>query len=64
MKTKSTSQDLIDITFQIAGAVRDNPDCWDTHEECMVWVADQLNKCGYTTIQVGASWGMLTDIQE
>ena len=65
---RSKEQQLIDIMFQVAqhSAVyfcNETPDWKDyyrnTQEKHMEWVADQLRQCGFDTVPMGSSWGVL-----
>lgn len=54
-------QKLIDICFSIAFQIQSNRKYFDTisPEETMEWVAKQLEGCGFKTVPMGASWGIL-----
>ena len=56
-------QKLVDSCYQIADTVRRHPDYFGemSTEEVAAWVSKQLDDCGFKTIPIGASWGMLTD---
>jgi hypothetical protein len=56
-------QQLIDITFQIALTVWKHSDWFEskTKEEVCSWVSKQLKECGFNTIPIGSSWGVLVD---
>lgn len=64
--SKSSEQKLIDICFQI-GIVISDP-TYNMHEKTTEqraeWIADQLRQCGYPTIPIGASWGVLQPKEE
>ena len=60
-------QKLIDIVFSIAQAsylMRRTPEEQSDYyksirDEHMEWVAKQLELCGFPTVQMGSSWGVL-----
>lgn len=57
----NNTQKLIDIVFEIALTMKENTD-WvkdSTNEEIAQWVSKQLLSCGYQTVPMGASWGIL-----
>lgn len=62
-----SEQKLIGIMFEIAQASymmdREPPVVKEYYnekrDEHMKWVADQLRMCGFETIPVGSSWGVL-----
>ena len=57
----NNTQKLIDIVFEIALTMKENTD-WvkdATNEEIAQWVSKQLSSCGYHTVPMGASWGIL-----
>lgn len=60
MNDKVEKQKLIDIAFQLAAVSADH---WHgkSREEHMAWVADQLRACGFDTVPMGASWGVLKE---
>jgi hypothetical protein len=53
-------QHLIDIMFEIVMTLREHPHMLEDREKLAEWVADQLRKCGYPTVPMGMSWGVLT----
>tara|TARA_R110000851_G_scaffold209517_2_gene361947 strand:- start:7436 stop:7621 length:186 start_codon:yes stop_codon:yes gene_type:complete len=58
---KNKTQKLIDIVFEVALTMKENND-WvqnATNGEIVEWVSKQLSSCGYNTIPMGASWGIL-----
>lgn len=58
---KTREQELVDITFSIALAMRNNQD-WvkdKSQEEVAEWVAATLRGCGFDTQPIGLSWGIL-----
>lgn len=61
---RSSEQQLIDIMFQVAYTIHDNPATFEEMEvpQLMEWVAKQLRGCGFETTPMGASWGVLTKI--
>lgn len=66
MINRSNEQKLIDIMFEIALTMHD-PKYRKTfnklsREEVAQWVVDQLNGCGFKTVPVGSSWGVLVEI--
>jgi hypothetical protein len=57
----SNTQKLIDIAFEIALTMKQNID-WvekSTDEDITQWVSKQLSECGYQTIPLGISYGIL-----
>lgn len=56
-------QKLIDICFEIAMTIHSNPDFVNqtTQEQLAEWVRRQLEICGFKTIPIGASWGVLDE---
>jgi hypothetical protein len=54
----SREQTLVDIMFQIAMVSAEHMH-GKSSEEIATWVADQLRQCGFDTVPVGASWGVL-----
>jgi hypothetical protein len=57
----SNTQKLIDIAFEIALTMKQNIE-WvekSSDEEIAQWVSKQLSQCGYQTIPLGASYGIL-----
>ena len=57
----SNTQKLVDIAFEIALTMKQNIH-WvekSSDEEIAQWVSKQLSKCGYQTIPLGASHGIL-----
>lgn len=57
----SNTQKLIDIAFEIALTMKKNRD-WvekSTDEDILKWVSKQLLDCGYQTVPLGASYGIL-----
>lgn len=54
---RSPEQKLIDIMFSVALTSAEYK--WKNREEHMEWVARQLKECGFPTIQMGSSWGVL-----
>jgi hypothetical protein len=53
-------QKLIDIMYQIA-MVSAEYNHGKSNEEIAKWVTDQLYACGFATMPVGSSWGILID---
>ena len=65
MRHKSKQQELVDIMFQIALAVKDSSILQkSSNEEVCEWIADQLKECGFDTTPVGLSWGVLKKDKE
>ena len=59
---KSNEQKLIDIMFQIALTIHN--DIWflnKNNEEVCEWIRNQLKKCGFETMPLGSSWGVLKE---
>lgn len=53
-------QHLIDIMFEVAMSVQNNP--WflgKSQEEVAEWLRGQLKECGFETEPRGASWAVL-----
>lgn len=64
---RSESQKLVDLVFEIAQhSVRYRQyfviDGDYKRDEHMKWVADQLKGCGFPTVPMGSSWGVLTGL--
>ena len=59
----SREQKLIDILFSCVLTISDPEHASafskKTKEERATWVAEQLRSCGFDTVPVGASWGVL-----
>lgn len=58
---RSPEQQLIDIMFQVAQRSSSHfpMDAKYDREKHMAWVATQLRECGFPTIPMGMSWGVL-----
>lgn len=56
-------QKLIDIMFDIVMTMHDYPKSFEnaTREQKAEWVAKQLRGCGFDTIPMGSSWGVLVE---
>ena len=56
-------QKLIDIIFQIALTMWSCSNWFEskTQEEVCDWVREQLKECGFNTVPLGSSWGVLRD---
>ncbi len=60
-------QKLIDIMFEVAQAsylmrrtLEERSDYYNSiRDEHMEWVAKQLEECGFPTVSMGMSWGVL-----
>lgn len=58
-------QELIDIMFQVAQfsaiyhGAKSESEYFERRDEHMEWVAKQLRGCGFDTVPMGASWGVL-----
>jgi len=54
-------QQLIDITYQLVFAVKDNDAFFKdkNRQQIADWVTDQLTKCGFPVKACGCSWGVL-----
>jgi hypothetical protein len=50
-------QKLVDILFAVALRVAEHPG--QTKEEICAYAAEQLRQCGFPTVPVGMSWGVL-----
>ena len=62
MHEVSDRQKLVNICFEVAMTVRDNNKLKGmSNEDLCTWVAGQLKACGFETIPVGCSWGMLIE---
>lgn len=59
MTHKSDVQRLIDICFQLVDLAHQTAHM--TGEQRMAWAANQLRLCGFPTVPVGSSWGVLED---
>lgn len=64
-RTRSKEQELVDIVFACV-LMRHDPmfrasfEALD-QEQMAAWVAKQLRGCGFETVPMGSSWGVLTD---
>ena len=61
---RSNEQKLIDIMFQIGLTIHN--DLWfqnKNNEEVCKWIRDQLKQCGFETVPLGSSWGVLKEIK-
>ena len=57
---KTREQKLIDICFDLVITATSNPKfCALSNEEKARWVSRSLELCGFKTVPVGASWGIL-----
>ena len=57
---KSKEQKLVDICFQVAIMVHEHPSFKGKSSEYVVeYVAEQLRECGFDTVPLGSSWGIL-----
>lgn len=57
---QNNEQKLIDIMFEIALTIHNNPYFINkNNEEICDWIRDQLKKCGFNTQPIGSSWGIL-----
>lgn len=57
-------QKLVDICFSVAMHIHTEKSFkGKSNEEVAKWVAEQLEGCGFKTIPMGASWGVLTNKQ-
>lgn len=67
MTQQNREQKLIDIIFSVAQAsylmrrtLEEQSDYYKSiRDEHMEWVAKQLELCGFPTVQMGSSWGVL-----
>ncbi len=62
-KIADREQDLVDLIFQFVLAVS-SPEhaakfAEKSVEDRVAWVAKQLRSCGFDTVPIGASWGIL-----
>ena len=60
LKNDKEQQNLVNLMFEMVYRV--TQDCRDwkpTRDEAMEWVAYNLKECGFPTIQMGMSWGVL-----
>lgn len=56
----NNEQKLIDIMFDVAMTMHQNPWFIDkSQEEVAEWLRGQLKACGFETEPCGASWGIL-----
>ena len=59
---KSNEQKLIDIIFQIALTIHNHSYFQNkNNEEVCEQIRDQLKKCGFETVPIGSSWGVLKE---
>jgi len=59
---RTENQKLIDIMFQIAMVLHSGCNTWAkdwSDENIAEWIRDQLKICGFDTVPMGASWGVL-----
>lgn len=63
---RSREQKLVDICFSCALMISDPAYGFTKKpiEERAAWVAEQLRACGFNTVPVGMSWGVLRERQE
>ena len=61
---KSKKQKLIDICFELVLYARRSKLEEKTMEETVKLVANRLEQCGFLTIPIGSSWGILIDNPE
>ena len=56
-------QKLIDIVFEVVMVLHHYPDSFKgmDRDEKAAWVRRQLDGCGFKTIPMGMSWGVLVD---
>ena len=60
----SAQQELVDIVFSVGLAVHDDATFHlqgKSREEVAAWIARQLMGCGFYTVPMGSSWGVLRD---
>lgn len=57
-KEKSSEQQLIDIMFEIAITSAQLMH-GRTNQEIAEWVSLNLKECGFPTLPIGSSWGVL-----
>jgi hypothetical protein len=57
----TNEQKLVDICFAIGLHITEDKEYWKnkSREEVANWIRDQLTDCGFETIPMGASWGVL-----
>jgi len=53
-------QGLVDIMFEVAISAAKHMH-GKSREEVAAWVAAQLLRCGFPTVPIGSSWGVLVD---
>ena len=57
-------QKLIDIMFQIGLMIHNNSYFKNkTNEEVCAWIRSQLEQCGFETMPLGSSWGILKEVK-
>ncbi len=63
MYTPSREQQLVDLIFNVAMVARDRSDWFaeSSRETVAGWVAYNLRGCGFYTVPMGSSWGVLRD---
>lgn len=60
MSERTKEQRLVDIMFEmVLRATDDEVFCKKSRDDRMKWVADKLRGCGFDTIPMGMSWGVL-----
>jgi len=61
---KSEMNKLFSVWFQILLMVHSNRKYFEdqTSEEVAEWAIGQLKECGFITIPLGSSWGVLTEV--
>ena len=61
---RNNQQKLIDIMFEIALMIHNHPYFQDkNNEKICEWIRNQLKQCGFETIPLGSSWGVLKEIK-
>ncbi len=62
MRSRDERQELVDLCFEIALVMADSEALLAVDQEKRaLWIAKQLRACGYDTVPVGMSWGVLKD---
>lgn len=63
MNKRSDTQRLVDIMFEVGQTIHMHHSYFKTRnrEELCEWIIEQLDGCGFPTMKVGSSWGVLVD---
>lgn len=60
---RTREQALVDMCFSIGITIAEASDYFKdkTKEQVAEWISGQLDQCGFKTIPMGMSWGVLVD---